>query len=489
MSIISCLGRMIFLTCRIFLIFILCVCLLVTGVFASDDNPNLLQRVQYDLFDFTTSFNGGSHFNPIFVKQPDDGIATLSFTPIFSSVYVSDVILEINHNEDNITACTGKFGSKVVDGEVLNAATSGNTILFLFDVDNAFSGSPVEFTLEFGSSGSSGVAIKAVNCLAYASAQTSVPWMQASWGVDSFNSFRTVSVGQSIVATHDVIAPDNPLNNSLKFKLRVGVDSNVGDYVIASFYVPFLSEWAGYDNWALPYCIQDISCFVISSGSQVLPLEYSIDFSYMPDRSIAVPGGYRWSSCYYVQVFVDLSGINLQTYTNPSIEIDLTCPGFGHSYSGGNLTVYGYALEVGLAVYGRYRSDGNQFASFGAWLDDKLDYLFGALGGQIDPTAPPEVQDAQDNAQAAIDQASEWEQSQYDAINSGSADAGQAVSSGITGFAHALAFVQTYTTNIANGIDDYLIVFTLPIFVGIFLYACSRVPGITRAFRDRRPKD
>ena len=489
MSTISFLERMIFLTCRIFLIIILCLSLFVTGVFAADDNPNLLQRVQYDLFDFTTSFNGGSHFNPIFVKYPDDGIATLSFTPIFSSVYVSDVLLEINHNEDNITACTGKFGSKVVDGEVLNASTSGNTILFLFDVDNAFSGSLVEFTLEFGSSGSSGVAIKAVNCLAYASAQTSVPWMQASWGIDSFNAFRAVSVGQSIVATHDVIAPDNPLNNSLKFKLRVGVDSNVGDYVIASFYVPFLSEWDGYDNWALPYCIQDISCFVISSGSQVLPLDFDINFSYMPDRSIAVPGGYRWSSCYYVQVFVDISGINLQTYTNPSVEIDLTCPGFGHSYSGGNLTVYGYALEVGLAVYGRYRSDGNQFSSFSAWLDDKLDYLFGALGGQIDPTVPAEVQNAQDNADAAIDAASQWEQNQYNQINSGAVDTGQTVSSGIASFGNALAFVQVYATNIANGIDDYLIVFTLPIFVGIFLYVCSRVPGITRAFRDRRPDD
>ena len=82
-----------------------------------------------------------------------------------------------------------------------------------------------------------------------------------------------------------------------------------------------------------------------------------------------------------------------------------------------------------------------------------------------------------------------FEQEQYGSIDSGMSDVGGVVSSGIGSFGSALAFVQTYTTNIANGVENYLVVFTLPIFVGIFLYACSRAPGVTRAFRDRRPKE
>lgn len=123
-----------------------------------------------------------------------------------------------------------------------------------------------------------------------------------------------------------------------------------------------------------------------------------------------------------------------------------------------------------------------------SWMQ-RISALLSGLQSSIDETAPQDVQDAQQSVDDKIDSMSDFEQGQYDSIDNGVSDIQTFVVGDVGKFSKSLAFVQKYTGRIANGIQDYLIVFTLPIFIGIFLYLCSRTPGAIRAFRDRRPKD
>lgn len=79
----------------------------------------------------------------------------------------------------------------------------------------------------------------------------------------------------------------------------------------------------------------------------------------------------------------------------------------------------------------------------------------------------------------------DFEQSQQDTLNTGFASIQSAVT--FTNFATALVFVQRYANMTINGISQYTIVFTLPLFLGLFFYLCSRIPGVTR-WKSRPPK-
>lgn len=57
------------------------------------------------------------------------------------------------------------------------------------------------------------------------------------------------------------------------------------------------------------------------------------------------------------------------------------------------------------------------------------------------------------------------------------------IMSSVVSFAPALAFVSTYTTNIASGIQGYLIVFLLPLFIGLLFFVLSKVAGSTRVIK------
>lgn len=79
----------------------------------------------------------------------------------------------------------------------------------------------------------------------------------------------------------------------------------------------------------------------------------------------------------------------------------------------------------------------------------------------------------------------DFEQSQQDTLNTGFATIQSAIT--FTSFANALVFVQRYANMTVSGISKYTIVFTLPLFLGLFFYLCSRVPGVTR-WKSRPPK-
>lgn len=474
---------------RVFLIFILCLSLFVTGVFASEPNT-IAGYTSFNLLDGVVVFNGGQSFVPEFLyDSSSSGVRRLTFDYNAYGGYVNTVYLCISgYKSTNITAVRLSRGSKVVDGTVL-AGVHNNNGWVVFDWGGWISGE-LTVTVEYRTNAlaqSNGCYLAAA--MAYSINMVQVPWMQVSYGHSTMSSFQSAYVGQDIFTQFAAPNTDNPVNSSLTVKLRYGIDGYYGDKLIATFYVPFLSEWDTYDDWALPYLVKDVSALVVDRGVERVHLPVDFRATFMPTRPISV-GSSTWSSCYYVECVVDLSDNVLAGYISPSVELRITSPGFVWDYdASGKPESYGCALEIGVAAYSRPIGSVTPDAGLVSWLNDKLDYLGTLLGDAVDPEVPEEVQNAQDNADAAIDSASQWEQDQYNQINSGSSSTGQVVSGGIASFGNALAFVQTYTTNIANGVDDYLIVFTLPIFVGIFLYVCSRVPGITRAFRDRRPDD
>lgn len=122
--------------------------------------------------------------------------------------------------------------------------------------------------------------------------------------------------------------------------------------------------------------------------------------------------------------------------------------------------------------------DANWWNRFTSFMRDLLgaDDSSGALddlGGSSDSI----TQDAAD--------IHDFEQSQQAVLDSNFSTIQSAVT--FTNFAAALTFVQRYSNMAFAGISDYSIVLTLPLFLGLFFYLCSRIPGVTR-WKSRPPK-
>ncbi len=111
---------------------------------------------------------------------------------------------------------------------------------------------------------------------------------------------------------------------------------------------------------------------------------------------------------------------------------------------------------------------GGFFSSLETKLEDLLD--------------PPK--DSAGDSQSKVENDSgvigDFEDSYFGSIGDSMSDISTDVSAGVTGLAPALVFVGDLAQGVANGIDSYLIIFILPIFIGILFFILSRVPGYTR---------
>lgn len=468
---------MIFLTCRIFLIFILCLSLFVTSVFASSDFPTALAAYQpLDLLSDAGVFyiNGSEYFSPILEGSRESYEFAWGY---YGTDSVSRIDIMIAANDKPLSVYWGDrvctFSGTTDSGYVYECSWSGvprDIVLTVNFKDGATDFCSLvyvkAFTVNTVPLDRCSVYIAYPNAQGYSISSAPIP-----------NSYGRPD--------HGPFAANNPDNHSSINKFRFRMPEGYRDYLVVDFYVLYDSS-NNLGDWWVPLVNDYVGAQLLTNGSPADRLDCEVEYYWEPGYSL------YYNSRFAMRVYVDTSHINFDAYESrdPQIELSFSTLGNVTKYDSSGVPVsLQFMLSCVGAVAGFYPSETNPNLGLSAWLCGKLDALFGALGGQIDPTAPPEVQDAQDNADAAIDAASQWEQGQYDQINTGAADTGHTVSSGIVSFGNALAFVQTYATNIANGIDDYLIVFTLPIFVGIFLYICSRAPGITRAFRDRRPDD
>ena len=56
-------------------------------------------------------------------------------------------------------------------------------------------------------------------------------------------------------------------------------------------------------------------------------------------------------------------------------------------------------------------------------------------------------------------------------------------------FVPALAFIGKYVSAVGAGIQDYIVVFMMPIYLGIFFFICNRASGVTHISVFRRKGD
>lgn len=327
----------------------------------------------------------------------------------------------------------------------------------------------------------------------------------------SASSWSKPKTGLSVPYLGDyssTIATTVPLSgaqNDFEFQFNPGLAS--ADYATFHFVVPALQMDAS-DNWRSSFGVEP-AFFVGSGWSHTSPLTVISSDSFYDASSSPFPYG---RGCYHLVYTVDVSGFDLSSY---NILCVFSLIGVMENSSS---TSRRFGFHLLSSCVGVVPDDGNFLRSFTIWLNTQLTNIKSAITSlgttitnqfsslktslsswfsdlkesivnAINPPVSEEVSQSQQSVDDKIDSMSGFEQEQYGSIDSGMSDVGGVVSSGIGSFGAALAFVQTYTTNIANGVENYLVVFTLPIFVGIFLYACSRAPGVTRAFRDRRPKE
>lgn len=169
-------------------------------------------------------------------------------------------------------------------------------------------------------------------------------------------------------------------------------------------------------------------------------------------------------------------------------------------YIGEQISGYIYNLEITLKdVIGNLQANvvlwfnnikslmERQFEDMTTLLTDKFKAVTDRLDKLIGGTT--EGDELSDGAADLEDQAGDihdFEQSQQ-AVLDNNFDAIQGAVT-FTGFTAALAFVQRYINFSWSGIQGFSVIYTLPIFIGLFFFVCGRIPGATR-WRSRPPKD
>lgn len=134
---------------------------------------------------------------------------------------------------------------------------------------------------------------------------------------------------------------------------------------------------------------------------------------------------------------------------------------------------YGYTIQIVNVTGSLEIADVTEVS----WWQKFTTFMNGLFGGD-DQGALDDLGDSSNSISSNTDQIHGFEQSQQAVLDNNFAQIQTAVT--FTNFAAALVFVQKYANMTFSGISGYAIVFTLPLFLGLFFYLCSRIPGITR---------
>lgn len=122
--------------------------------------------------------------------------------------------------------------------------------------------------------------------------------------------------------------------------------------------------------------------------------------------------------------------------------------------------------------------DASWWTRFTTFMED----LFGSNSGS---DALNELDGTSDSISQSASDIHNFEQSQQAVLDNNFSVIQNTIT--FTNFAAALVFVQKYANLTVSGISKYMVVFTLPLFLGLFFFLCSRVPGITR-WKTRPPQ-
>lgn len=112
------------------------------------------------------------------------------------------------------------------------------------------------------------------------------------------------------------------------------------------------------------------------------------------------------------------------------------------------------------------------------WWNRFTSFMNGLFGSNDSNGVLDDLGDSSDSISQGAADIYAFEQSQQAVLDNNFTQIQGAIT--FTNFAAALVFVQKYTNMTFNGIRPYAIVLTLPLFLGLFFYLCSRIPGITR---------
>lgn len=255
----------------------------------------------------------------------------------------------------------------------------------------------------------------------------------------------------------------------------------------AQFYIA-VEDWNKFDTITITGSVSLFGLNSIRATVGDLGLPYDLTFT-QTNASETQTNGVTWNETYYYEydqsstsngdffadeqiiyggkvlytLIIDLSGVDRR------LDADLLIYFTGNVYhrDGYEVNVIGAVGTVNTAD----TSDVTWWTKFTAFMSD----LFGI---NEDSGALDDLGSSSDSISDNASQIHNFEQSQQAVLDNNFAQIQSAVT--FTNFAAALVFVQKYTNMTFNGISKYAIIFTLPLFLGLFFYLCSRIPGITR---------
>lgn len=189
---------------------------------------------------------------------------------------------------------------------------------------------------------------------------------------------------------------------------------------------------------------------------------YEYDESYKGTSETTTINGTEYHGKTLFSITVDLR--NVDRNSTEDLYVYFTC--LANAY-------YSYTIQIVNVTGSLDIADVTEVS----WWQKFTTFMNGLFGGD-DQGALDDLGDSSNSISSNTDQIHGFEQSQQAVLDNNFAQIQTAVT--FTNFAAALVFVQKYANMTFSGISGYAIVFTLPLFLGLFFYLCSRIPGITR---------
>lgn len=270
--------------------------------------------------------------------------------------------------------------------------------------------------------------------------------------------------------------------------------SGYADTYVVDLYAYF-DDWKLYDYGQMSLKITGltaISSIAVQIGNTYVPFEMSYVFvDNGPDNYLngsvyldgephsGLVGNYTETSDVYLTIRADFTGLQRNLTDTPTVRI------FGSQIKARScvytlLSYDGIVTQQGASWFQRLQFSLSNFfftlsadiSALGDRITDKLDAILG-IGSEGDAltSGSQEIQDD-------VSQIEDFEQSQMDVMDSGMTTIQDTVN--FTRFSTALSFVQNYLNMAFISLGDVTIIFALPLFLGLFFYVCSRVPGATR---------
>lgn len=384
------------------------------------------------------------------------------------------------------------YAPTVPSGVTLNGVTgirvySGAFYQYRFAMSRVLSSCSV--VVRFSNSSSRTVSIGyAVGSVSGQSVFTSYTRRSRGYSSATWSSPVTVQIpgGGSFVS---VIPDDVPLAQRVNdFELSFDCNLSAADYFTVHLLVP--GGVVGMeDGWRAAFATAP-SFFLGSGGTHTYPLDIININSYYDAATKIGYGRGSWHMVYTV----DVSGYKLDSY---DVMCDFTLFGV---QSPDNPGKYGFHYNCLSACLGLNVDDGSPWRAFTSWLGTQFTSVKSSLSGwfssleskiqsAINPPITDAEKEAQSNVETQINMMDEFEEQQFSEIQNGTSQLQTDIADGVNSFVPALAFIGKYTTAIGNGIKDYIIVFMLPIYLGIFFFVCNRVSGVTHVSLWKRRRD